>query len=112
MALKNSSKLFLLSSLSGVLLSLSWPERGWTPLIFIAFIPLLFVEHWLSKDATGKSTKRFFGLAYLAMLLWNSLTTWWIWNSTGVGAIVAIAVNSMFLTVVWWLFHFTKKKCG
>ena len=35
---------FILALLSAILLSLSWPERGLTPLVFIAWVPLLLLE--------------------------------------------------------------------
>ncbi len=51
-----------------------------------------------------------FGFAYLTFVVWNTLTTWWIWNSTDFGAIMAILLNSLFMTMVFWLFHLTKVK--
>ncbi|MBL4625108.1 MAG: hypothetical protein JKY42_08220 [Flavobacteriales bacterium] len=40
----------LLALLSGVLLGISWPATGsLTPLIFIGFIPLLFLENQISS---------------------------------------------------------------
>src|SRR6187200_2346691 len=105
---KNSIRLFALSSLSGVLLWLCWPERGFTPLVFIAFVPLLFVNHYFSRQEIHRGKRKVFGHFYVAMFVWNALTTWWIYNSTDVGSIVAIGVNSLFMTFVWQLFHVTK----
>ena len=70
----------LLSALTGLLLYAAWPESPLTFLIFIAFIPLL----WLERQGIRRA--RFFGWVYLSMLIWNIGTTWWIWNSTGPGA--------------------------
>src|SRR5262245_46054054 len=109
---KKSLQLFLLSTLSGVLLWLSWPERGFTPLIFVALIPVLFVNHHFSETNTRRSNWKAFGHFYWCMLTWNSLTTWWIYNSTDVGSFAALSLNSLFLTLVWMLFHATKKKTG
>ncbi len=97
--------LFLLSILSGMLFVLAWPERGLSPLIFVAFVPLFFIQQYLG-DAKKKGM---FWYAWLAFLIWNALTTWWIWNSTGVGAILAILLNSLFVAVIFWLFHLSKK---
>jgi len=98
--------LLLLSILSGLLFSLAWPERGFSPLIFFAFVPLFFIQQQL-----GDSKKKgMFWYAWLAFFIWNALTTWWIWNSTGVGAILAILLNSLFVAVIFWLFHISKKK--
>jgi apolipoprotein N-acyltransferase len=110
--IRKSQQLFLLSTLSGVLLWLSWPERGFTPLIFIALVPLLSVNHFYDRHEIKKGKRKVFAHFYWAMLVWNALTTWWIWNSTDAGSIVAIALNSLFMAFVWLAFHVTKKKYG
>ena len=109
---RKTLQLFLLSTLSGLLLWLSWPERGFTPLIFIAFVPLLFVNHYFNQHEVKRGKRKVFAFFYWAMLVWNSLTTWWIYNSTDVGSFVAIGLNSLFMAIVWLLFHVTKKKSG
>lgn len=98
--------LLLLSILSGLLLALSWPERGINLLAFFAFVPLFFVQQQL-----GNTRKRgMFWLAWLSFFIWNALTTWWIWYSTDVGSVLAILLNSLFVAVVFYLFHVSKKK--
>ncbi|PLX04376.1 MAG: apolipoprotein N-acyltransferase [Marinilabiliales bacterium] len=97
--------LVLLSILSGLLLALSWPVNGFTPLVFIALVPLLFVQQYL-----GDSNKKgMFWLAWLAFLIWNVLTTWWIWYSTSVGSVAAFVLNALFTAIVFQLFHLSKK---
>ncbi len=97
--------LLMLSVLSGLLLAAAWPEHGFTPLIFVALVPLFFVQQVLGD--TGR--KGMFWLAWLAFLIWNVLTTWWIWNSTEGGAIAAILLNSLFMATVFQVFHISKK---
>lgn len=99
-----------LSALSALLLTLAWPANGFAPLIFVALVPLLWLQDEMGKTTDGKREKGFFGLVYLSFMLWNSLTTYWIWNSTDIGAIAAIGLNSLFMTTVFWLFHWTKIK--
>ncbi len=104
-----SYHLFLLSVLSGLLFSLSWPERGFPLLLFVAFIPLLIIEnHFLNRK---KETSVFSIIPYVfpAFFLWNLLTTWWIVHSTVVGAALAIVLNSIFMTFWFVLFHFTHR---
>ncbi len=95
----------LFSLLAGVLLAGAWPEHGFTPLIFVAFIPLLYLQQRLGD--TGK--KGMFWYAWLAFLVWNVLTTWWVWNSTEWGSLAAFALNSMFMAIFFQLFHLSKK---
>jgi len=98
--------LFLLSLLSGLLLALAWPERGFTPLIFVAFVPLFFVQQYLGD--WGK--RGMFWYAWFAFTVWNALTTWWIWYSTDIGSILAIVLNALFTAIIFYLFHISKKK--
>ncbi len=96
--------LLLLSVLSGLLFAASWPEHGLAPLIFVAFVPLLFIQQYLGDT----KKKGMFWYAWLSFFIWNALTTWWIWYSTDVGSILAIALNSLFVAVVFYLFHRSK----
>ncbi len=102
--------LLLLSLLSGLLLALAWPRDGWAGLMFIAFIPFLFIEDHISRNR--KDFHRFAVLVYTypGFLVWNALTTWWIWNSTEVGAIGALLANSFFMALVFNLYSFTKRQ--
>jgi apolipoprotein N-acyltransferase len=96
----------LLSFLSGILLFAAWPMSPLTFLIFIAFVPLLWLDH------QGIGRKKFFGWVYVTMLIWNASTTWWIWNATAPGAVGAILANSLLMCLPWLGFHFIKKQLG
>jgi apolipoprotein N-acyltransferase len=95
-----------LSILSGILLFGAWPVSPFTFLIFIGWIPLLYVAERTEKRL------HFFFYSFLTTLTWNAWTTWWIWNSTDVGAIAAIVANSLLMTLSWWGYHVFKKKYG
>jgi apolipoprotein N-acyltransferase len=97
---------FLLSFLSGLLLFAAWPVSPLTFLIFVAFVPLL----WLEQQ--GISRKKFFGWVYLTMFIWNAAATWWIWNASEPGAAGAILANSLIMCLPWLGFHFVKAKMG
>jgi len=102
--------LILLSVLSGLLLSLAWPARGFAGLLFVGIVPLLVVEDFIfrHKEQFIKFSVLFY--SYPAFVIWNLLTTWWIYNSTGTGAILAVMINAVFMAVVFNLFHFSRKK--
>jgi apolipoprotein N-acyltransferase len=102
--------LILLSLLSGVLLSLAWPERGFPGLLFIAFVPLLITENEIFRHPERFHRLPALLYSYPAFVTWNGLTTWWIYNSTGVGAIIAILVNALFMAIIFNIFHFSRKK--
>jgi apolipoprotein N-acyltransferase len=109
---KRSTFIALSSVFSGVLLWLAWPERGYTPLIFIAFVPLLFAEHKFFNIHKLSKGHRMFGNFYLTFLTWNFLTTWWIYNASDVGSVAAILVNSFFMALIWQLFFIVRKGQG
>lgn len=102
--------MILLSLLSGILLSLGWPERGFPGLLFIGLVPMLFIE----EQVTGRPRDfvKFSVLIYTypGFFLWNLLTTWWIVNSTFVGALLAIVLNALFMAIIFQGFHWTRKK--
>lgn len=90
----------------GLLLWAAWPVSPLTLLIFIAWLPLL----WLEERAASK--KQFFCLSYLTLFTWNICTTWWIWNASLPGALGAFFANSLVMSLPWLLFSITKKQFG
>lgn len=97
---------FLLALIGGTLLALGWPPLPFTPLLFVAWIPLL----WMEEKLTSKWV--FLGLTYLHLLIWNALTTWWIWHASGPGAIAAIGTNSALMCLPWMGYRFLKNRNG
>ncbi len=102
--------LWLLAVLSGVLLSLAWPERGWPGLAFIALIPLFAVDYYVMKRSDDFSRGAMVLYSYVSFLVFNLLTTWWVINSTVVGAILAFVLNSLFMSLVYGLFFIVKRR--
>ena len=107
--MKNITKISL-ALLSGLLIAASWPTNGFTPLIFIAFVPLIFLQDYKTTSQQDKKKDNIFLFSFLTFLVWNSLTTWWVWNSTPEGTIAMILLNSTFMATTFWLYHFTRKK--
>lgn len=107
-------KLLLLSILSGLLFAISWPAIGnLSFLVFIALIPLLFVEQIISsRTAYFQTDIKVLLYSYLSFFVFNLLTTWWIYKASLWGAGMAIICNSLFMAVVFWLFHISKRKIG
>jgi apolipoprotein N-acyltransferase len=95
-----------LSLLSGLLLWLSWPVSPFTFLIFLAFVPLL----WMEKQ--GISRSHFFLWVYIAMLCWNLGTTWWVCNASLVGGFLAIFINPLLMCIPWMGFYGMRRRKG
>lgn len=96
----------ILAVASGLLLYAAWPVSPLTFLIFVAFIPLF----WLEQQ--GLRRRPFFAWVYLSMLIWNVATTWWIMNSTVPGGIAAMLANSLLMCIPWIAFYNIKKRMG
>ncbi len=102
---------YLLSTLSGLLMVLCFPFTGSiTPLVFVAWIPLLFVESYISRQ-NYRSGKVFIH-AFITFLIYNVGTTWWVWNASQGGSILAFLLNSFLMTLAFYAFHLTKKYVG
>ena len=95
-----------LSTLSGVLLSLGFPPLPLTFLLFVAWVPLLVVEHEISQE---KERTALFPYAYHTFALWNVLVTWWVGNTAFIAGFFAFFLNALFMCVPFLLFHKTKK---
>ncbi|OFY11095.1 MAG: apolipoprotein N-acyltransferase [Bacteroidetes bacterium GWF2_43_63] len=100
--------LILLSLLSALLLGLAWPLRGFPFLIFIALIPLLMVVEQIRQNPGRFRLMATFRYSYITFLFWNAATTYWIWNSTEIGALFAIFVNSLLMALVVQLSAFIR----
>ena len=97
--------IFILSVLSAVLLSIPFlmPHCGWVALF--GFLPLFAAQ----TLAEVHKVKWFFLYYYFSFILWNAITTFWIWFATPAGAIAAILLNSLQMAVIFWLFIKMKK---
>lgn len=98
-----------LAVLSGLLIAAAWPVSGLAPLAFIAFVPLLYLQERIG-DRDNPEKGSIFRLSFITFLVWNSLTTWWVWKTTAAGTIAMILLNSLFMTCVFWAYHFVKTR--
>lgn len=101
--------LILLSILSGLLLSIAWPKDGIAILSLISLIPLLFVEEYFSKETAKPTSFKVISYSYITFIVWNIITTYWIYNATLYGAIAAIVLNSLFMSIAFGIFHICRK---
>ena len=106
----NKRKLYLLSLLSGIIFFFSWPPFGFPFLLFIAFVPLLQIEHAFSSGQVKAKRTFLFGLSYLTFFIWNITTTFWVCNASMGGGAAAILCNSFIMSAVVWIFHLTKRR--
>lgn len=96
-----SIKLLLFSLLSGLLLFAAWPPSGIPFVTFFAFIPFLFISDAIEEDKLRFPFLKALLFSYPGLLLWNVLTTWWIWNSTPEGSVAAFLLNALLMATIF-----------
>ncbi len=105
------TRTFLLSALSGILLSLPWlfPDLGGA--LFIALVPLLMAELLLIKEEKRINSLIFIA-AFLTFLIWNIGSTWWIAYVSITGMLLIAGFNATFMASIWWLGSWVRKQFG
>ncbi len=101
-------KYFTLAILSGILISLAFPPFDFTLGIFVALIPMLYIEHRLFENKT-KNIK-IFGYAYLTFFTWNLVDCWWLYYAAKIeGLAFEVLANSLLFALMFLLFSLSKK---
>ncbi|WP_163323398.1 apolipoprotein N-acyltransferase [Draconibacterium mangrovi] len=99
----------LLSVSGGALLSLPWLGfPGWV--LFVAFIPLLYLENFFFKYKEGFPPVSLWGHVFLAALIWNVLASWWMTKVSLAGVGSAMIFNAFLMSLVWWAAHSIRRK--
>jgi len=104
--------IFFFIFLTALLLSLPFYRNFSGIVLFIAWVPLLFVEDHLTRHKEKYRSGRAFLLGWLTFLIWNLFTIYWIKNATLPGAIAALIINSFFMALAFWLIHLTHRMLG
>lgn len=98
----------LYAIISGVLLSLGWCQPlyiSW--IMFVALVPIFFVF----KDLSSKGQLlKLVGISGLSLLIFNVLTTYWIYYASPEGAIMAFVFNTLLMCFPFLLGAMVYKK--
>lgn len=113
-------KYVLLTLISAMLLSISWPTYGVPFFIFFALVPLLMMEHGVSKFSNYKRKSWVvFGLSYICFVIWNIVTTGWLYGSKNpdgshsmMAVVLPVLVNSLLYSLVFQCYHWYKNAQG
>lgn len=99
---------FILALLFAIFMSLPFlvPHLGFMALF--GFVPLLLMD----TIADLRRKKGVFVWYFLAFLMWNAATTFWVCNATIGGGIAAIVLNSLQMAVIFSVFRLSRKKFG
>ena len=111
-----NSRMLLLALLSALLLSIPFYTWGTGFLLMVAFVPLLFVEDEIAKRKSRRAKKdrrgSIIGYGAITSVLFVVLTSWWIWYASWTGPVAATVVAGTYTTLVFYLFHFTRRRLG
>lgn len=110
--LAQKNKLLAASTLSGVLLGGGFMPMPTFFLMFVGFVPLLWVEDVVAKERETASKWTIFKFAFNTFLIWNLLSTWWIQNSSFVAGMLGNTLNAVFMCIPFVFYHVTKKRMG
>lgn len=110
-SMKSFRKIYVLmaSVIGGLMMSLAWPVNGIGLLLFVGIIPFLFVEDQIYRNSHRYSRFAVFFYTYVGFFIWNFLTTWWVYEASLFGAAMAVIFNSLFMALVFQLFHYCRK---
>jgi apolipoprotein N-acyltransferase len=97
----NAFSLYCLSLaiLTGLLLAKAFVYTS--PLLFIGWVPLLLLQDRLESENPKVKWYVHAWYAYIAFMFWNIGATYWVANAALIPAIVAFALNSLFMTIPW-----------
>lgn len=93
-----------LAILSGVLLFLAWPPLPFFPLLMVGFVPLFVIFNNLKNSGKG-----FLFYVWLALFIWNLLTTWWVAYASAGGAVAMILANTALMMLPFLAFRFSTR---
>ncbi len=104
--------LLILSIVGGIGMGISFPfTGGLLPLAFVSFVPLLIINFQLNLQKRGRFWLRF-GLNYLYFLIFNYVTTWWIYYASEPGMFMAVFANSLLMTLPFFVGGFITRQLG
>lgn len=117
--MRHRSFYLLCALLTGVLLALAWPAvGGLTPLVFVAWVPLLWAEERYARSRKEERPRHFMPYVMLALLVWNLATTWWLFHvseflGTRLFTLIGPNVgNVLVMSVPWLLFRIARRGLG
>ncbi|MFT6716616.1 MAG: apolipoprotein N-acyltransferase [Saprospiraceae bacterium] len=98
---------YFLSFSGAFLLWAGWPSSYLFPLLFVGMAAfLLSAKRMITLGFKGP---KYFLVLFLALLLWNVATTWWIKNATWAGMIMAVIGNTLLMYLPFLAFRWGHK---
>lgn len=97
----------LLTLIGALLLFAGWPTSPLFPLLFVGMAAFLLAAKSMIDDEVKAG--KYFWVIFSGLLLWNVLTTWWIYHATVGGVLMAVIGNSLLMYLPFMLFRLAHK---
>lgn len=97
---------------SGILLSLPWIFSGLSWTLLFAFVPLLMADNLHVKQTKSGKLISSFPVGFIAFLIWNVLSTWWIAYVSLAGMLFVTSLNALLMSSVWWIKNQVQYRLG
>ncbi|MCF0206793.1 MAG: apolipoprotein N-acyltransferase, partial [Bacteroidales bacterium] len=85
--------------LTSLLLSCGWFNLHISWLVLVAFVPYLFLMKGIIDEGGKRGGAKFFGYSYLMFVVWNLVTTWWVYFASPAGVAAAILASSLLMSL-------------
>ena len=113
---------YLLALLSAFLLWLAWPPIPYSsPILFFAFVPLLFAVERVIRGEEKRKGRHIFRLAFFAGFIWNTASIYWVYNAMSAYlpgyvailiAIIPFGLAPLLMALAFRLYYQLRKKTG
>lgn len=103
---------YFLCLLSGLIMAAGWSDYHTGYAAFFGLIPLLLLAEHYRRQTERVNAPSVFFFSWFAFFIFNLISTWWIWHSSEVGAIMAVVFNSLFMAIVFWLYYVISRRMG
>jgi apolipoprotein N-acyltransferase len=91
--------IYLCAILSGILLSLGWPNSGWFPFLFVGFVPFFMgVEAIIDSSWKFKWLHLFF-VTFITHFIWSGMSISYLYNTSPKTYFIVIVVQSFTLAL-------------
>lgn len=104
----NKIKPVYLSLISAIILVAGWPPLPTAFLLFVGFVPIFILREQLSSQS--KKHLKFWAWVYLSLFVFNTGTTWWVWNASAGGSIAMLIFNSLLMSLPFLFYSYLRER--
>ncbi len=107
-------------AISALLLWIGWPPIPYSsPVLFVAFIPLLIGIEKIIRSDYKKKGRKIFWSSFLTLSVWNTASIYWVYNAMNAYlpahislliSLIPFTLGPFLLTASFWLYYAIRKR--